>query len=325
MKIFFALKFTFVAFVLIAFCKSSAQSQTYKNQLGFKTDNDAYLAIKQDRYYTNGLEIYFIHALKNTKTQDTNKLVKTIFGLNVGQKIFNAHSGKTSFIQRVDRPITAYLFASTYLQWLLKNETLYKAELQLGTIGPNANGQQTQEFIHQTFGFYKIDGWQFQLKNQFGVNLNLAYQKLLYRSKNKKSDFSLPLSLMLGNTFTNLSTSVLFRTGRLNPFYHSMTTQSNLSQSALSQKTKTNEFYFFVKPTLNFILYDATIQGGLFINDKGPVVYQTQPLVFMQQLGAAYQTKLWNFMFEFTFKTIEVKSNAKPHRYGTITIARNFN
>ena len=60
----FLSKFILFVFVLMVSGKSSAQSQTYKNQIGFVSDNDAYLAIKQDRYYTNGIDFYFIHALK---------------------------------------------------------------------------------------------------------------------------------------------------------------------------------------------------------------------------------------------------------------------
>lgn len=34
-------------------------AQEYKNEFGFKSDNDAYLWVGQDRYYTNGLFVYF--------------------------------------------------------------------------------------------------------------------------------------------------------------------------------------------------------------------------------------------------------------------------
>jgi hypothetical protein len=321
-RTFFIVKLTFVAFVLIAVCKSSAQSQTYKNQIGFRSDNDAYLGIRLDRYYTNGIDFYFIHALQNQPNNDSSKVFNKIWGANIGQKLFNAHSGKTSVIERVDRPITGYLYGSAYLQILKKNETVYKAELQLGTIGPNALGKQTQEFIHNTLGFYKIDGWQFQLNNAFGVNLD--YQKLIYRTKNKKSDFSLPLKLRFGNTFTGFNTAILFRTGRINTLYNSTATQSNVRNSTITTSVNNNEFYFFLKPSLSIVLYDATIQGGLFIANKGPVFYKPIPLVFTQEVGAVYAHKHYTFNASFIYKSREVNSNATTHRYASVGVGYGF-
>lgn len=319
------LKFILVAFVLLIFGKSSAQSQTYKNQVGFKSDNDAYLAIKQDRYYTNGIEFFFIHAINNNQNKDTtSKLLKTIWGVNAGQKIFNAYSGKTRFIENVDRPITAYLYASAYLQWLLKNETVYKAELQLGTIGPNALGKETQEFIHNTFKFYKLIGWQFELNNAFGANLNLDYLKLLYRTKNRKSDFSLPLQMRLGSNFTSINSAVLFRTGRFNALNNSTATQSNVANNSKANLVNYKEFYFYLKPSLSVVLYDATIQGGLFVANKGPVTYHPKPLVFAQEVGLNYAVNRFNVNLAFVFKTREIESTATVHKYGSIGLGYGF-
>lgn len=319
------LKFILVCFVLIVFGKSLAQSQTYKNQIGFKSDNDAYLAIKQDRYYTNGIEFFFIHAIKNSQNQDTtSQLLKTIWGVNAGQKIFNAYSGKTWFIENVDRPITGYLYASAYMQWLLKNETVYKAELQLGTIGPNALGKETQEFIHNTFKFYKPIGWQFQLNNAFGANLNLDYLKLLYRTKNKKSDFSLPLQLRLGSNFTSLNTAVLFRTGRFSALNNSTATQSNVANNSKANLDKYKEFYFYLRPSLSVVVYDATIQGGLFVANKGPVTHNPKPVVFVQEVGLNYAVNRFNLNLAFIIKSREIESTAKVHKYGSIGLGYRF-
>ena len=54
------------------FCGVNAQS--FKNEFGFKTENDAYLATLNDRYYTNGLFIYFRRALNpNNLSENVEK------------------------------------------------------------------------------------------------------------------------------------------------------------------------------------------------------------------------------------------------------------
>ena len=45
-----------------------SQEKNYNDEFGFRSDNDSYLALGQDRYYTNGLFISFRHALKQDTT-----------------------------------------------------------------------------------------------------------------------------------------------------------------------------------------------------------------------------------------------------------------
>ena len=76
---------------------------------------------------------------------------------------------------------------------------------------------------------------------------------------------------------------------------------------------------------LNYVIYDATIQGGLFNKDKGPIVFDAKPLVFSQQIGATYSKNRITADFSILFKTKEVKSSAKPHQYGSIALFYRFN
>jgi len=318
----------FILFLILCFGSLISFSQSnpsfFKNEFGFKTENDAYLAIKQDRYYTNGLFLFFRSALKPTAKQDTSKVVKKIWSISAGQKMYNAQSGYVPNIDFIDRPFAGYLYGSTSLQWLLKNENVFKAEIQGGIIGPSALGEEGQELYHDIFGFYELNGWQYQVKDEFALNLILNYDRLLYRSASRKIDFSLPVEARIGNTFSGIKTGVLFRTGGLNPLYHSSATQSNVA-SYKEAHVLDKEFYFFLKPSLDLVLYDATISGGLFREDKGDVTFDNKPLVFSQELGLAYSQKRWTLNFSLLFKSKEVKSSAKAHQYGIIDIFYRFN
>lgn len=311
---------------LILFKAVIAQSQetNYKSEFGFRSENDAYLAIGQDKYYTNGLLVTFRSALNPAKNQDTSKLVKKIWALSLAHKMYNASSGSVINISRVDRPFAAYAYASTSLNYYFKKETVLGAELQGGILGPSAKGEEGQKFYHEVFGFYDINGWQFQVKDEIGVNLLLNYQSLLFRNQKRTSDFSLPIEARIGNTFTGLKAGLLFRTGTLNPLYHSVATNSFVS-TYKEAHAKEKELYFFLKPSLDVVIYDATISGGLFRDDKGPVVYDIRPLVFSQEFGLAYAQKRWTFNFSLIFKSKELKSAAKAHQYGIIDLYYRFN
>ncbi len=310
-----------------------SQNKSYKNEFGFKSENDSFLANGQDRYYTNGLFISFKRAIDRKTLSDSvftkqhpnaDLPLKKIFSVSFGQYMYNAQTGAVPDITYVDRPFAAYLYAAGSVQFLEANENSGELSLQVGTIGPSALGEEVQQIIHHTFGFYELNGWQYQVKDEIGVNAELSFHYFLYRSENKKNDFSLPIHANLGNTFCGLSAGILFRTGILNPFYHSIATQSNVSthqETGLNEK----EFYFFLKPSLNFVAYDATIHGGLFRKDKGPVTFKSNPLVFSQEIGAAYAKKRWTVDFSVIFKSKEEKRMVHSHQYGLVDIYYRFN
>ena len=329
-QLFKTLLFTLLFFPVLS---ALSQTKTYKNELGFNSENDSYLGTGQDRYYTNGLFINFRSAINPkfhfdsafaTANPNANVSVKKIWSLSIGQQLFNAQTGAVPNITFVDRPFAAYLFAAGSLQILDSRENSGKLTVQVGTIGPSALGEAAQNFIHDTFGFYDVNGWQYQVKDEIGVNAILNLQYLLRKSKDKKSEFSIPIEARLGNTYTGLKAGVLFRAGLLNPLYHSTATNSNVSTYQEANVIE-KEFYFFAKPSLDLVIYDATFRGGLFREDKGEVTYESNPLVFSQEVGLAYAKNRWTADFSLIFKSKESKAMVTAHKYGSVNLYYRFN
>ncbi|MFC5283957.1 lipid A deacylase LpxR family protein [Pedobacter alpinus] len=309
----------FISFLILLTFNTAAQNNFYKSELGFKSENDAYLGTKQDRYYTNGLFISFKQAFENKRDTSTKK----IWSVSLGQEMYNAFSGQVTAIENIDRPFTAYLYLGGSLQWLKKNENSVKIETQIGTIGPDAQGEELQTFLHETVGFYPISGWQFQLNNEIGFNAVANFHYFLTRNKSKNLDLSLPIKANLGNTYSGLNVGILVRTGSLNPFYHSVATQSNVATKQ-QQNLKPQEFYFYLKPSLNFVAYNATIQGGLFRDDKGPVSFNPKRFVLAQDIGIAYAKNRWTANFTVVFKTKEIENLRKSEQYGSLDLYYRF-
>lgn len=300
-----------------------AQNPTYKNEFGFRSDNDSYLAYGQDRYYTNGLFITFRHAADQSGLN--TKLNKRIWEIEAGQKIFNPISGQINDISRVDRPFAGYLYAGASMNWLYSSENNLKLSLQVGTIGPSSLAEKGQVLLHDVIGFYEIKGWESQVRDEFGVNMTAEYNHLLHRSTSQKTDFTLTSNARLGNTFTGAGIGLLFRTGTLNQLYNSASTASSISNNSKTEALNEKEFFFYAEPSLNYIAYDATIEGGLFSDNKGPITYGAKPLVFSQKLGTTYSKKRWTADFFVIFKSREIKSNAKAHQYGSAALYYRFN
>ena len=93
--------------------------------------------------------------------------------------------------------------------------------------------------------------------------------------------------------------------GLVGPYLHEDLAAAKHAKGARRRK----EFYFFLKPALDVVAYDATISGGLFADNKGEIIYDTKPLVFSQEIGIAYSKQRWTVDFSLLFKTKEVKKN----------------
>lgn len=295
--------------------------QEFKHQVGFKSDNDAYLAKGQDKYYTNGLFISYRWA-NSTKKQSENR-AKTISQVEIGQKMYNAQSGYIPDISYVDRPITAYLYAGASKTWFYSNENNFSLGAQVGVIGPAALGRQAQEFIHKLIGFYTPRGWEYQLNNELGFNMNLAYSRFIQRSASKKMDILAHSFANIGSTFSGLGLGFTLRNGKMNPFHSTAYTRSNLSSGKAPASSQ--ELFFFAKPQLEYVVYDASIAGGLFRQNKGPVTFKAKPWVLSQEFGLVYAKRRFSAQLSYTFKTNEINSPAEAHEYGTLASYYHFN
>jgi lipid A 3-O-deacylase len=306
-------------FILTA---AAVNAQSYKNEFGFKSDNDSYLGQGSDRYYTNGLFINFRRAFDQQKLKEG--LEKKTYEITAGQKMFNPYSGYAPDPARQDRPFAGYLFAEGALSWLYSNESIIKTSVQIGTTGKNSLAEAGQKLLHRTFGFYDTGGWEYQIKNELTLNLSAQYTKLLARVADNAIDLSFEGYANLGTTFNGAGAGILIRTGSLNQLFNSAYTNAVVGNNAKTKALVKREIFFYAKPQLNVVAYDATIQGSLFNNDS-PVTFNQKPLVFAQQLGVNYSSQRFTIDYGMIFKTREIKSAARAHQWGTISMFYRFN
>jgi lipid A 3-O-deacylase len=316
------MKRSLLALSVFTLLSANVVAQDFKHEFGFTSDNDSYLAQGSDRYYTNGLFINYRFA--GPQKELSENLEKKIFEISAGQKMFNPKSGFAPDPARQDRPFAGYLYAGVAVSWFHKNETGLKAGIEVGTTGPNSLAEGGQKLLHRTVGFYTPTGWEYQIKNELTANIGLQYTKLLYRPESNTTDFSFEGYANAGTIFNGLGAGILFRAGNINQLFNSAYTNSVIGNNPKTKALVKREFFFYAKPQLNFVAYDATIQGSLFNNDS-PVTFGVKPLVFAQQFGVDYSSQRFTIDFGVIFKTKEVKSTAKAHQYGSITMYYRFN
>lgn len=304
---------------------TNAQS-TYRNQIGGRLDNDQYINPYNDRYYMAGHLLNFTIVLNGSKDCAGllgGGVVKKTLEIEVGQQIYGPFATWARYDWLQDRPYTGYLYAGAALTWFHDNESALKVTAQVGTIGPASMAEKVQKAFHHAFDLKDPEGWEYQLNNELGLNIEAQYTRLLYRNGNEWLDVAATPSLRLGNTFSNVTAAVQLRIGAFDKLYQSASTNSRVSMGSERQK---RELYFFAIPQLSYVAYNATIQGGMFIKDKGPVHYPVIPLVFTQQLGVQFATERWSAAYTAIIRTREVGgvSTALGQQWGTMALAYRF-
>jgi lipid A 3-O-deacylase len=315
-----------IRILTIAMCLIAAalttNAQTHSSEIGLQTDNDSYLFQGSDRYYTDGIFLFYRHALK---TANNANLQNKVLGLELGQKIYNPQTGNIPSAANVDRPFAGYLYAGASLNLLYKNESNLKLGAQIGVIGPDAAGEGTQKFIHDTFGFYSINGWQYQIQNAFQLNLSAEYNRLLTRSDG--FDVSVSAYGNLGTGFTGAGVGPLFRLGKLGQLFNSISTQSTAIAKENAKESK-GEFFLHYKPQFNYVAYDATIEGGLFSKQQASSLEVTvvpNRAIFSNQVGVSFVNKRWVIDYTATFPTSAVKLQRYSQQWASVTLLYRFN
>lgn len=313
------LKHTSILFFSLL-CSIAFSQNQHSKSFGFLSDNDVYISTTQDQYYTNGLTLVYQFLPKTT----SEKLAKKIVTVEIGQYMYTPFRAYVPNINNQDRPFAGYLFADYGVTKYYKNESSLNITYQLGILGPDSQAESLQKWYHRTFGLPPIAGWEFQIKNQLGTNINVSYLKNLAYTKGKQLDFNAFAEAKVGTIFNELSFGFVSRLGfkSLNPNFNSVLFNSNINAENTSNSQK--EFYFFVKPQLTYQAYNATIQGSMF-NDDSPLTFNPEPLKATLQLGLKWATNRLNFGYAISYLTKEVNNNrVSSHKYGTITLAYRF-
>src|SRR5690606_23231280 len=129
-----------MAFALLHGCSIWFAQHLPHTEFNFRNDNDLYLFNRHDQYYTNEVGLNLPKTV-DSATLSANEATR-IWGVTIGQKMYNAYTANIRYIEEVDRPITAYLFLSAGIDRYFESERSVSVTVELGTIGQRALGRQ---------------------------------------------------------------------------------------------------------------------------------------------------------------------------------------
>lgn len=238
-----------------------------------------------------------------------------------------------------DRPYAGWTYVGLIVQRANRSTsipTFEHMELDLGTIGPDGYAGDTQKFVHKRFGFTDPEGWDNQIRDNFG--LDFKYQRrwrLDLVSDDNPSKFGVQFipdaGAVAGTMHDNLSVGGTLRAGWNMPDdsgpnrmrYASDFTRSfartDGTDVTWSHFLESLSGYLFVRPDGRYVARDATIQGAFFRHS--PVTLDVEPFVGELQMGFAIQfLSHWEVGYSQTYSTKEFDGQHGGDSFGAITL-----
>lgn len=277
--------------------------------VGLQLDNDSFTSTYNDFYYTNGLFLFGSRLAKSTTSS-----TKVLHSFRLGQQIYNPRWVKATVPQEQNRPYAGYLFAEYTAKQINSANRVRANTFQVGIVGPGSGAECFQKWMHRSFGFGELKGWEHQIQNTVALQYQRLYVKPIWLAlSSDRVDFNLMGTAVVGTAFDGLSAGVL---GRVRLSSHGSSLKATNFYDELSESP--TAFYLFALPKINFQCYDATIQGSLF-DRKSILTYDLRPLRYAVEVGVRYKYHQFNFSYTATYSSKEIEnSTASGYFYGSL-------
>ncbi|MEY4940769.1 MAG: hypothetical protein RIQ93_2504 [Verrucomicrobiota bacterium] len=137
------------------------------------------------------------------------------FGVAMGQNIYTPTRTDLAVPDPTDRPYAGW----SYLEFSFlskSSERLDTLSVQLGIIGPHSYAQQVQNEVHRLIRVGQVRGWDYQLKDEFGMNVVVERKWRLYAGSLLNlvgADLVPHVGLGLGNVQTYANAGATVRAG----------------------------------------------------------------------------------------------------------------
>lgn len=309
-----------MAFFVLLICASSKAQlidnfSTFRNidkesYFRFHYDNDFFT--NSDIYYSQGITLEYVHpALKKsflTKLLLTPKSIETKTGITFNLFGYTPTTIKSNSILYGDRPYASAMSLKIFSIGIdsQRKQRLHSA-LQAGIIGPLAQGENIQTGIHRWLDNPLPKGWQHQIKNDIILNYQLNYEKRIV-TIGKGLLINAATEARIGTLHNRVSGGINFMTGHFSNPYQ-------------TEKRRKVNYYLYGQSRLNFIGYDALMQGGLF-NRKSVYTITSSDIsrvTFQADAGIIVNFPKLYLSYTQSFLTKEFRTG-RYHRWGGFSV-----
>lgn len=269
---------------------------------------------QSDRYFTNGFNFeYYSTGLGNSFVKylhlpdQTNG--KNYYGFGLKQDMFTPGDFHHYSHLGDDRPFASYLvISSNKTQTNNHSKLITKSEIEVGFIGQESGGQWVQNGIHSLLPASSfVPGWENQIQTDFILNYGIEVEKNLLSSQ--IISLSGYIGGKLGTLHTYSGAGFRIRAGTIHDYF------KNLNFSSESDW----QGYFFTSLGAKYVLYNATIQGGLLNRTENLNVPRISQFVY--EVGSGINMSIRNINIEVGAKYLSPEFiSGSSHYWGYISV-----
>ena len=140
------------------------------------------------------------------------------------------------------------------------------------------------------------------------LNFEVEYLKSVGINKSSILDGNILSKLRIGSIFTDALLDLLDELVLSNykPINNPVAFNTNLNHKLNSFKRELESFLYY-ETSLTYVVYDATIQGGLF-NKLSPVTFRPKKIIFDLEVGYKFTANRFHFGYAYHFHTNKLKN-----------------
>lgn len=298
-----------------------------------------------DRHYTNGVKFAWMFGdlTEWGQTGWRQKFLEALpfvnrpggqknFGFAFGQNIYTPQDQDAFVPDPTDRPYAGW----SYLEFtfLSKTETIADTiSIQVGMVGRHSYAQDTQRVIHEWLNNSRPNGWEYQIKDEVGVNVVFERRWRLYGrafSETLGLDFVPHAGVSLGNVQTYANAGGTIRLGFNLPSDFGVQlirpggggTSPIDDQDPRVSPTRDWSFFLFGAGDGRAVARDIFLDGNTF--KDGPSV-DKEPFVADLSYGFGIIAGPWQLTFTQVHRTREFETQRLSFNdFGSVTISRAF-
>lgn len=297
----------------------------------FTYEND--LLAGTDRYYTSGFQLAWRSSSYDPPAWLAGLTQGGIlfpeggtprWGLAFGQNIFTPADTARRNPDPLDRPYAGWLYGAINLTSYTRTE-YGSVELQLGVVGPSALGEQTQNNVHDFLNIDRAYGWDFQLKDEPGVNLILTRQ-WRFSSEPLWQDVAVgivpTLVASLGNVQTYAAAGLMLRFGNeLEADFGPPRMRPSVAGSAFYQPDGRWGWYAFAGVEGRAVAQDIFLDGNTWRDSRS---VDKEVLVGDATAGIAIIMPFARLTIAYTARSREFDTQRNTAQYGSASLSFRF-
>jgi len=306
-------------------------------------ENDSFTG--SDQNYTSGLKMSWLSAdLVDWGQQGWRKRFVDLlpfvnrpggqknFGFALGQNIYTPRDIATPTPDPTDRPYAGW----TYLELAFISKTPAVSDrlsLQAGIVGPSSLAKESQRTVHRLIGSVRPEGWDYQLRNELGVNVGYERRWRLF-ARSLLQTFGVDLiphaGASLGNvqTYANAGGTVRFGLNLPSDFGVQLARPGSVGGSPADDLDprvaldRNFSLFAFGAADGRAVARDIFLDGNTFRTSRS---VDKKPFVTDLSAGIGLIAGPWQLTYTQVWRTREFESErARYNNFGSVTISRAY-